>query len=389
MKSIVTRGLVIAGIAGVILLSWSFVEPASAKQGYSCNPDAGHGNPGCHVTVTTSPPATVPPATAPPATNPPATSPPGTRPTAGTTATLANPTATSGESTTTVPESSATTTDSAGAVAAGTSGTGGGGGTGLGGGLAAVWIATAAGLGALVGAGLAVSLMKQARRRRISAFQGTSASGPVRFVLAERLAHWFYALCFLVAGISGALMWIPSTERWLAEAGYTVSKYHGYVGLAMVIVPFLIFLIIDRRRLAQNRREVGSWDANDRLWLWRALSGGMLRGKKMPPQGRFNAGQKVNTHLVAGLALGFVSTGALLLLRVHLPVWLMPGVLFAHQVLAVTGGVLLFGHLGMALFTKHGRGGLRAMVGGVLPARLAREGHAIWYAEWLRQKDMK
>jgi formate dehydrogenase subunit gamma len=208
----------------------------------------------------------------------------------------------------------------------------------------------------------------------------------VRFVLAERFAHWTYAFCFLAAGIRGALMWIPATRQWLGAARFTVINYHGYVGLAMVIVPLLIFLIFDRRRLGETRRALDEWDANDRRWLWAALTGRMLRGGKMPPQGRFNAGQKVNSHLVAGLAFGFVITGSLLLFRMDLPFWLVSGLLFCHKVLAVTGGVLLVGHLGIALLTKHGRGGLRAMVKGTLPIKIAREGHAIWYAQWVRQK---
>jgi formate dehydrogenase subunit gamma len=208
-------------------------------------------------------------------------------------------------------------------------------------------------------------------------------------VLAERLAHWVYAFCFLAAGLSGALMWIPSTRQWMAGARYAVSQYHGYVGLAMVIVPLLIFLVLDRRRLAENRRALDEWDANDRRWLLAALSGRMLRGEKMPPQGRFNAGQKVNSHLVAGLALGFIVTGTLLLFRLHLPFWLVSGLLLCHKVLAVAGGVLLLGHLGIALLTRHGRGGLRAMVKGRLPERVAREGHATWYAEWLEQNRGK
>ena len=181
-------------------------------------------------------------------------------------------------------------------------------------------------------------------------------------------------------------MWIPATRRWMAGARYEISQYHGYVGLAMVIVPFMVFLILDRKRLAENRRALDEWTTHDKRWLLAALSGGMLRGKKMPPQGRFNAGQKINSHLVAGLALGFVATGILLLLRLHLPFWITSGVLFAHQVLAITGGVLLLGHLGMALLTRHGRGGLQAMVKGKLPTEIAREAHGLWYAEWLKQK---
>jgi formate dehydrogenase subunit gamma len=272
-----------------------------------------------------------------------------------------------------------TTTDSETVVAGGT-GTGGGGG-----GLTAGWIAVIVGLAVFALAGWTVLALKWAKGRRASAVLTGPAGEPVRFVLAERLAHWFYALCFLAAGLSGALMWIPSTRQWMAGARYEISKYHGYVGLAMVLVPLLIFFILDRKRLAEDRRALDEWTANDSRWLWTALSGGMLRGKKLPPQGRFNAGQKVNSHLVAGLAMGFVATGVVLLLRLHLPFWLTSGVLFAHQVLAVTGGVMLLGHLSIALFTRHGRGGLKAMVKGTLPPEIAREGHAIWYAEWLRQ----
>jgi formate dehydrogenase subunit gamma len=115
-----------------------------------------------------------------------------------------------------------------------------------------------------------------------------------------------------------------------------------------------------------------------------ALAGGLFRGKRMPPQGRFNAGQKVNSILVVGLTLAFVVTGTLLMAKGQLPFWLAAGVLFCHKVLAVTGGALLVGHVSMAVLTPHGRGGLKAMVKGILPAHIAREGHSIWYAEWLR-----
>jgi formate dehydrogenase subunit gamma len=383
----------VAGAAAIVL-SWSFVEPTSAKTGYSCNPGAGHGDPGCHVAVTTPP--TAPPttrATAPPTTRTtvrpttrttvrsttPTTSSDGT-PIAGTTGTSADPTTTAAAPTATEAQSTTTTVETDAAVA-GTSG-------GSGGGISGGWIALMVGLGLFGIAGWTGMAVKSAKSRRTSAGHSApaaQANGPVRFVLAERLAHWIYALCFIAAGLTGALMWIPATAQWLAEARYTVSQYHGYVGLAMVIVPLLILLVLDRRRLAEDRRVLDEWTVNDRRWLLAALTGGMFRGKKMPPQGRFNAGQKLNSHFIAGLAIGFVATGTVLLLRVHLPFWLTSGVLFAHEVLAVTGGALLLGHLSIALFTRHGRGGLRAMVKGTLPTEVAREGHALWYAEWLKQ----
>ncbi len=81
-----------------------------------------------------------------------------------------------------------------------------------------------------------------------------------RFVVAERVSHWLYALLFIVAFVTGLLMWIPSTRAWLAGTRYTLSQYHGYVGAAMVIVPLLLLLLIDRRRLAVDIREIDRWD---------------------------------------------------------------------------------------------------------------------------------
>jgi len=393
-------------IAAVALLGWGLAEPADAKPGYSCNPPAGHGDPGCHVTVTTKPPTTKPPA--PPTTKPPA--PPTTkRPAPATTTTVtAMPTTTmtaaaaastvtlpgsttmSEDSTSTVLESSTTlapttsvqesttTTDLSQSVAdIAASGIGGGGG-----GLPGGWIAVLIVLGILAGSGWTLTAVKWAGSRRGGGGAGTS--GPLRFVLAERLGHWSYALFFMAAGVTGALMWIPSTAQSLGSAYFTVSRYHGYLGLAMLLVPLLIFLILDRRRLAENRRVLGEWSGNDWRWLRSGLTGGMFNGKKMPPQGRFNAGQKINSYVVAGLTLAFVVTGTMLLARGYLPLWLASGVLVCHKVLAVAGVTLIVGHVSMALFTRHGRGGLKAMVKGILPAHIAREAHSLWYAEWLK-----
>jgi formate dehydrogenase subunit gamma len=407
--------LMAVSMVAVGLLSWGLAEPADAKPGYSCNPAPGHGDPGCHRTTattkrtTTTKRATTTTKRATTTTKAPTTT---TKATAvnstttattglGLTATTASASTTvSEDSTTSVTDPSTTLDPTAGDTAASdeesttstdlselvaaivASGIGGGGGPTGG------WIALLLVLAILAGAGWALLAAKWARSRRDSAAR-SAGSGPLRFVLAERLGHWVYALCFLAAGVTGALMWIPSTAQWMAEAYFAVARFHGYVGLAMVLTPFLIFLILDRRRIAENRRALGGLDANDRRWLRAALAGGMFRAKRMPPQGRFNAGQKINSYLVAGLTLAFLVTGSLLIAREHLPEWLASGVLLSHKVLAVAGATLLVGHVGMALLTPHGRGGLKAMVKGILPAHIAREGHSLWYAEWLRHRHQE
>ncbi len=202
-----------------------------------------------------------------------------------------------------------------------------------------------------------------------------------RFVVAERVSHWLYAFFFLVSFITGLLMWVPATRVWMEGARQTVTLYHGYLGAAMVILPILLLLLIDRRRLGRDLREVDKWSGDDRHWFWLAVRGYSLRGREMPPQGRFNAGQKLNVVLVAAMAVGFSATGGILMHKQDMPAWLVSRALWLHDFLVVVAMALFLGHLAHVLFTRHGRTYLAGMVRGWVPEDLARERHLRWWQE--------
>ncbi len=197
----------------------------------------------------------------------------------------------------------------------------------------------------------------------------------------ERGAHWLYALLFIICLVSGLLMWIPSTRELIGGARLDISQRHAATGFAMVAMPLLMLVIFDRRRLRSGLRQINRWSVDDRRWFRAALRGRSLRGGAMPPQGRFNAGQKATTVLVAAMAVGFVVTGGLLLGKAGLPAWLVSRAFWLHGFLAIAGLALLAGHLGMALLTRHGRASLRAMFNGRLAEDVARERHSLWWAK--------
>jgi cytochrome b subunit of formate dehydrogenase len=186
---------------------------------------------------------------------------------------------------------------------------------------------------------------------------------------------------FLVAFISGLLMWLPATRIWMAGARQTVALYHGYLGAAMIILPLLLLLVIDRRRLVRDLREVDRWSWDDRRWFRLALRGYTLRGRQMPSQGRFNAGQKFNVVLVAAMAVGFAATGGILMHKQGIPPWLVSRALWLHAFLAVVGMALLVGHLAHVFLTKHGRTYLTGMIRGWVPEQLVMERHLRWWEQ--------
>lgn len=199
----------------------------------------------------------------------------------------------------------------------------------------------------------------------------------------ERGAHWLYALLFIICLVSGLLMWIPAAREWIGGARLGVSQRHAATGFAMVVVPLLLLVVLDLRRLRSGLRQIDRWSTDDRRWFWAALRGRSLRGGTMPPQGRFNAGQKASTILVGAMAVGFLVTGALLLEKADLPAWLVSRALWLHGFLAIAGMALLAGHMAIALLTKHGRASLKAMFTGRLSEEVVRERHALWWTQAL------
>ncbi len=206
----------------------------------------------------------------------------------------------------------------------------------------------------------------------------------LRFLPVERVAHWTHATFFLLAFTSGLLTWIPSTRVWMAGSRQAVTHLHGGMGVFMIAVPLLLFLVVDHRQLANDVREVDLWDADDKAWFSRALRAHTLLRREMPPQGRFNAGQKADSIIVAAMATGLAGTGSLLLAKPHVPAWLVSRALILHQVLAAAAIALFVGHLLHTFSTRHGRDSLRAMAGGTMSASVARERHEKW---WRREGE--
>jgi formate dehydrogenase subunit gamma len=213
---------------------------------------------------------------------------------------------------------------------------------------------------------------------------GAPEKGILRFVPVERVAHWLYGLLFLICLVSGLLMWIPATRQWMGGARLDVSQRHAAAGFAMVVVPLLLMVVLDRKRLASGLRQMNTWSADDRRWFWAFVLGRSLRGRQMPLQGMFNAGQKANTVIVAAMAVGFAVTGAILLRKAHVPAWLVSRALWLHAFLAIAAMALLAGHLATVLLTRHGRASLKAMLNGRLSVEVARERHAAWWAKIAR-----
>jgi formate dehydrogenase subunit gamma len=110
-----------------------------------------------------------------------------------------------------------------------------------------------------------------------------------------------HASAFFVLLGSGLVLYLPSLAAEVGRRPF-VKDVHVLTALAWILALAAVLVLGDRRGLRATTRELEVFDADDRRWL---------RGKDAP-QGRFNAGQKLNAVLTAAFALLFLVSGALL-----------------------------------------------------------------------------
>jgi len=196
----------------------------------------------------------------------------------------------------------------------------------------------------------------------------------VRFTLAQRVAHWTTAICFLLLAFSGLVV-LFGKKLLLPLIGHQAfsmlaisSKYvHNVVGPVFVLCSLLMFFMYLRHN---------HFNRSDVQWLRRA--GGLL-SREPPPAGYFNAGEKAWFWFgvvllgllmsITGLVLDFVVFGQTR--------YLLQWADYLH-----IGGAMIYiaaamGHI--YLGTVGTPGAYQAMRRGSVDENWARVHHRLWY----------
>jgi formate dehydrogenase subunit gamma len=189
-----------------------------------------------------------------------------------------------------------------------------------------------------------------------------------RFSRTERLLHWANAVGFLFLLASGLALYLPSVEVWLGRRPL-VQDVHFYAGLGWIGVLVLIALFGDRRGLLRTARELDGFDGDDLRWL---------AGRRPAPQGRFNAGQKINAAITAGLTLLFLCSGVLLWLGERDTRFRFASTVILHDGLMYVSLGLLVGHLYLAVIHPATRHALRGITVGTVSEEWATRHHPKW-----------
>ena len=195
-----------------------------------------------------------------------------------------------------------------------------------------------------------------------------------RYEDRDRMNHWFIALMFVLAGLSGLAFFHPSMYFFsnLFGGGSWARILHPFLGVLMALSFLGLFL-----RLWKENRIT----AADREW--KAHMGDMLRGEKakLPPVGKYNYGPKVVFWLMAVSLLVLLATG-LLFWRPYfapsVPIPVARAAVLLHAISAVVLILATIVHVYAAIWVK---GTVRAMTRGTVSESWARLNHPLWHQD--------
>ncbi|MEU0599330.1 cytochrome b/b6 domain-containing protein [Streptomyces sp. NPDC006393] len=190
-----------------------------------------------------------------------------------------------------------------------------------------------------------------------------------RFTAAERWVHRATATLMGVCVVTAACLYIPQLAVLVGRRELVV-RVHEWAGLAL---PVPVLLGLASRAFRADLRFLNRFGPHDKVWLRAALR--RDRRPSARPAGKFNAGQKIYAAWIAGATLVMLGTGLLMWFTHLAPLQWRTSATFVHDWLALTIGIVLGGHIGMALGDPEARRGLRT---GLVRREWADSEHPLW-----------
>ncbi|MET9792172.1 cytochrome b/b6 domain-containing protein [Streptomyces canus] len=190
-----------------------------------------------------------------------------------------------------------------------------------------------------------------------------------RFGRSQKWVHRATAALMGVCVVTAACLYVPQLAELVGRRELVV-RVHEWAGLALP-VPVLVGLV--SRAFRADLGFLNRFGPHDRVWLRAAVRRDKRRAAR--PAGKFNAGQKVYAAWIAGASLVMLGTGLLMWFTHLTPIQWRTSATFVHDWLALSIGIVLAGHIGMALGDPEARRGLRT---GEVSREWAEREHPLW-----------
>jgi formate dehydrogenase subunit gamma len=183
-----------------------------------------------------------------------------------------------------------------------------------------------------------------------------------------RVTHWLNAIGFSVLTFTGAVMYGAPGTQWVGSRD-VVRDVHLWVGLVLLLP--LLYGFAFSPSLRDDVRRLARWTHDDQRWWFPSQ-------RHTARLGKFNPGQKANAGFTFAALLALLGTGAMMK-------WYGPfgddwrtGATFVHDWTALVLGLVVIGHIVMAL---RDRDAFEGMWRGSVRREWAASERPRWFAE--------
>jgi len=197
----------------------------------------------------------------------------------------------------------------------------------------------------------------------------------LRYTFTERLTHWFAGFSYVYLLLTGLAFWSPWCF-WIAlglGGGQVSRMLHPWIGLIFAASVLRMFQL-----WAPQMRS----SAVDREWWKNIRYYSTNQDDKMPPAGRYNAGQKFLFWGFFWSAAFLLLSGVVLWFPTYVP-WNLRSLRYLAVLIHPAAALLTIGlfliHLYMGLFAE--RGAFGSVIRGDVSAAFAKRYHPGWYEE--------
>lgn len=215
-------------------------------------------------------------------------------------------------------------------------------------------------------------MSKHKEKARFSMMDGKPAIE--RYSAGDRLNHWVVAICFVLAALSGLSVFHPNMF-WLTNlfgTGTWMRILHPFIGVVMFVSFCGLFVRFCSHNFL-NRADI-QWIINFKEVMTN-------NEDKVPPAGRYNAGQKFLFWTLFWLMLGLLASGVVIwrsYFSHFFPIDVIRAAVLLHSVCGFGLVCTIIIHIYAAIWV---RGTISAMIRGKVSYGWVRHNHPLWYRE--------
>lgn len=202
-----------------------------------------------------------------------------------------------------------------------------------------------------------------------------------RFSPSERWLHNVVMITFIALLMTGMGMLAYNLQGDQGASRQLIVVIHKYISLIFLIAPVVFVIMGSRRIWKENIHLLTTWGWKDIEWLMKKPLKVIFNHLELPPDDKFNPGQKIWATLAV--------TGSSLLAGTGVIMWVTGSPILAlivHTLVALGLAFALSGHIFMAIGNKDTRPSITSIIDGDVDAQWATHHHPLWMERETRRR---